>query len=53
MLKATGRAGQVQVSTIITLLLALILIFIGFSNGEHRSYFQKAVMICTQCIGLG
>ncbi|MEW6708820.1 MAG: hypothetical protein AB1403_03275 [Candidatus Riflebacteria bacterium] len=27
--------------------------FAGFKNGEHKSYFQKAILICTQCIGLG
>ncbi len=47
------NSGQVPILPLITLLLALILMFIGFRNGEHRSYFQKAVMVCTQCIGLG
>ncbi len=47
------NSGQVSILPLITLLLALIMMFIGFRNGEHRSYFQKAVMVCTQCIGLG
>lgn len=38
---------------ILIIVLSLILIFIGYSNKEHASYFQKAVMICTECIGIG
>lgn len=39
--------------SVIIVVLAVILLFIGYQNGEHKSYFQKAVMVCTQCIGLG
>ncbi len=38
---------------VIVIVLALALMFAGFRNGEHKSYFQKAILICTQCIGLG
>ncbi len=44
---------KLPIPTLIVLLLALILVFIGYNNGEHRSYFQKAILVCTQCIGLG
>ncbi|MDD3146847.1 MAG: CD1871A family CXXC motif-containing protein [Candidatus Riflebacteria bacterium] len=47
------KSGQTSKTTIFVLLVALAMIIIGFRNGEHRSYFQKAVMVCTQCIGLG
>lgn len=39
--------------TIIVLVIAVLMMLAGFKNGEHRSYFQKAIMVCTQCIGLG
>jgi hypothetical protein len=38
---------------IVFLLLALLLVAAGYRNNEHQSYFQKAIMVCTQCIGLG
>ncbi len=50
-MKKTGN--PVKWSAIIIIVLALILVFAGFKNGEHKSYFQKAILICTQCIGLG
>ncbi|HNS08570.1 MAG TPA: CD1871A family CXXC motif-containing protein [Candidatus Ozemobacteraceae bacterium] len=46
----TKKPGVLQ---IIILLAAVALMLIGFKNGEHRSYFQKAILVCTQCIGLG
>lgn len=49
----TPQKSGIPKFTIFVLLVALALIVIGFKNGEHRSYFQKAVMVCTQCIGLG
>lgn len=39
--------------TYIVIVIALALIIAGYRNGEHLSYFQKAIMVCTQCIGLG
>ncbi|MDD3002003.1 MAG: CD1871A family CXXC motif-containing protein [Candidatus Riflebacteria bacterium] len=44
---------QSKLPAVIIAVLALLLIFIGIKNGEHLSYFNKAVMVCTQCIGLG
>ncbi|GAB1353914.1 MAG TPA: CD1871A family CXXC motif-containing protein [Candidatus Rifleibacterium sp.] len=49
----TSTARKPGALQIIILLAALVLMFIGFKNGEHRSYFQKAILVCTQCIGLG
>lgn len=43
----------VRLSTLLVIIAALLLMFAGFRNGEHASYFQKAIMVCTQCIGLG
>ncbi len=48
-----STARKPGVLQIIILLAAIALMFIGFKNGEHRSYFQKAILVCTQCIGLG
>jgi len=39
--------------TFIVIVIALALMIAGYRNGEHQSYFQKAIMVCTQCIGLG
>jgi len=43
----------VKLSTLLIIIVALLLMFAGFRNSEHASYFQKAIMVCTQCIGLG
>jgi len=47
------KAKTLKLSTLLVIIAALLLMLAGFRNGEHRSYFQKAVMVCTQCIGLG
>jgi hypothetical protein len=47
------ESRRLKFSTLLLIVAALLLMFAGFKNGEHRSYFQKAVMVCTQCIGLG
>ena len=39
--------------SIITLIIALILLSIGVHRKEFESYYNKAKMICTQCIGIG
>lgn len=38
---------------VIVIVISLLLLLAGFNNDEHKSYFQKAILICTQCIGLG
>lgn len=47
----TGTHGICPAITV--LLLSIIFMVLGFTNGEIESYFQKAVLVCTQCIGLG
>ncbi|MBR4569554.1 MAG: hypothetical protein IKO19_02635 [Candidatus Riflebacteria bacterium] len=42
-----------KVFSIIFIILALILIFVGINKKEYEIYFRKAVNICTQCIGIG
>ena len=42
-----------KVFSIIFIVLALILIFVGINKKEYEIYFRKAVNICTQCIGRG
>ena len=42
-----------KVFSIIFIVLALILIFVGINKKEYEIYFRKAVNICTQCIGVG
>lgn len=49
----SSESSRPKTITIVVLLVAIVLMIIGFNNGEHRSYFQKAVLVCTQCIGLG
>lgn len=51
MVKNAKNSGKAL--TYIVIIIALALIVAGYRNGEHQSYFQKAIMVCTQCIGLG
>lgn len=44
---------KIPAGTLLLLVLALLMMFVGHKNGEYKSYFQKAIMVCTQCIGLG
>ncbi|PKL44959.1 MAG: hypothetical protein CVV42_18890 [Candidatus Riflebacteria bacterium HGW-Riflebacteria-2] len=47
------EAKPVKLATLLIIIVALLLMFAGFRNGEHASYFMKAIMVCSQCIGLG
>lgn len=40
-------------SALAVLLLALALLLLGVSRGEPELVLQKAVRVCTECIGLG
>jgi hypothetical protein len=40
-------------ASIALLVVAAIFLGIGFYTGEPQSYFQKAIQVCTQCIGIG
>ena len=42
-----------KILSVIFVVLALILCFVGINKGEYKKYFQKAINICTQCIGIG
>ncbi|MFV0517618.1 MAG: CD1871A family CXXC motif-containing protein [Aminipila sp.] len=48
-------SGQKRRTTIgaVVLILGLIFIMIGVSNGESKVVLQKAIMICLECIGIG
>ena len=37
----------------VPLMLALALIIIGICLDQHTDVFNKAVRVCTECIGLG
>lgn len=41
------------VPTLIVLVVSIVFMLVGYYQGEVDSYFQKAVLVCTQCIGLG
>ena len=41
------------IPTVVAFIIALALVVVGYRNNEHKSYYQKAILICTQCIGLG
>lgn len=41
------------VPTLIVLVVSIVFMFVGYYQGEVNSYFQKAVLVCTQCIGIG
>ena len=44
---------QIRVVQIVLLIVAVILIVVGINNGGMRDVLQKAIRICTECIGLG
>ena len=35
------------------LILSLLMIFFGISNGEMKTVLMKAAAICLECIGIG
>jgi len=37
----------------LVLITAVILFALGIAMGEPASFFEKAIRVCTQCIGLG
>ena len=42
-----------KIFSVIFVVLALILCFVGINKEEYNKYFRKAINICTQCIGIG
>lgn len=44
---------KINIARLAIIAIALILIIIGINNGDAQSVLQKAINICTECIGLG
>ena len=42
-----------KICSVIFIVLALILCLVGGNKEEFNKYYQKAINICTQCIGIG
>jgi hypothetical protein len=51
--KAIVSQSHGYIGPVIMLIIALICLAVGYSNGDPASYFQKAFMVCTECIGIG
>ena len=51
--KAIISQAHGYIGPFIILIIAIICLAVGYSNGDPASYFQKAVMVCTECIGIG
>lgn len=49
----TGNKWFVFGVRVAVLVLAVIFIFVGMENGGVQSVLEKAINICTQCIGIG
>lgn len=45
--------NKINIARIIVLVTSITFIVVGLINGEHESVLKKAIMICTECIGLG
>ncbi len=39
--------------SVISIIVAFIMIFVGIYRNEYDDYYRKAIMICMQCIGIG
>lgn len=53
-----GRIGAVifvrkRNARLVIALLALTLIILGLANGQAKDVLNKAINICTECLGLG
>lgn len=42
-----------RIFPVISIIVALIMIFAGIYRNEYDDYYRKAIMICMQCIGIG
>ena len=51
--KEPGPPSRARLLRIALLVLALALIAAGVLNGGARDVFNKAIRICTECVGLG
>lgn len=44
---------SIKKSTIIIFIVAILFIAAGIKNGEFHDVYQKARLICLECIGIG
>jgi len=44
---------SIKKSTILIIIVAILFISIGIKNGEFYDVYQKARLICLECIGIG
>lgn len=42
-----------RIGTYAILIVALLFIIIGISQNQQHDVFQKAILICLECIGIG
>lgn len=47
-----GLAKQ-NITALFLLVLGVLLLILGVSQGGYRDAFQKAVQVCLECIGIG
>ena len=51
--KTQPDPGRQKIVRLIVLAAALIMIVAGIFNGSMHDVLMKAIMICTECVGLG
>ena len=51
--KSTAPARNVNAVRIVLLVLAVVFIIVGIRNGSMMAVVNKAIRICTECVGLG
>lgn len=48
-----SRRFQPYVISVILVFAGVLLIWIGFKNGQAEAVLRKAIRICLECIGIG
>ena len=48
-----SRRFQFYVISVILVFAGVLLIWIGFKNGQAEAVLRKAIRICLECIGIG
>jgi hypothetical protein len=51
--KSAAPARNVNAVRIVLLVLAVVFIIVGIRNGSMMAVVNKAIRICTECVGLG
>ena len=49
----TVMSVKKRIVRLVLALLALVLIIVGLAKGQARDVLNKAINICTECLGLG